>query len=45
MDKRYSTIMIKKELKGDMDKICFDMGKMSYSEIINFLLNFYNKNK
>jgi hypothetical protein len=41
----FKQLMIKQSVKEDLDKMCFEIGKQSYTKIILFLLDFYHTNK
>lgn len=45
MRKEFKQIMISNDLKEELDKVCHDIGKQSYTNILRFLLSSYQKNK
>lgn len=45
MRKEFRQIMIPIELKTELDNVCTDIGKQTYSNILRFLLKFYMDNK
>jgi hypothetical protein len=46
MDKKYKSIMIKSDLKDLMDKQIIKIGKkMSYTQLIEILIENYNQNE
>ncbi len=42
---KYKTLLIKKEIKDKLDVVTKDIGKSSYSQILDFLTDFYHQNK
>ena len=45
MNYNFKPLMLKANTKDRLGELTKDLGKMSYTQLIEFLLDFYHKNK